>query len=67
MVRAKLSALPSLLMPCSCGGRMRMESVYPVVYADGLEDTSYRCSACRTELIATRKSVLQDMTGTSGR
>ena len=63
MVRAKLSALPSLLMPCSCGGRMQIESL-TVVYADGLEDTSYRCSACRTELIATRKAAPQDITGT---
>ena len=57
MVRVKLSALPSLLMPCTCGGRMRMEPIYPVVYADGLEDTKYRCSVCRTELIVTRKAV----------
>jgi hypothetical protein len=56
MPRTRLSALPSILMPCACGGRMQTASARPLVHADGTEDISYRCSICRTELIATRMS-----------
>jgi hypothetical protein len=50
----RLSALPSLMMPCPCGGRMKIALGRPEVqYRDGIEDTTYRCSGCRIELIAT--------------
>jgi hypothetical protein len=54
MPRPRPSALPSIMMPCSCGGRMQTASAHPLVNADGTEDISYRCSICETELIATR-------------
>jgi hypothetical protein len=51
----RLSALPSLMMPWPCGGRMKIALGSPVVQRpDGTEDLTYRCSGCRIELIATR-------------
>jgi len=52
--RCRPSLLPSFIMPCPCGGRMKMVLGEPAIQADGTENLSYRCSICRIELAATR-------------
>ena len=49
-----VSMLPSIMMPCPCGGRMKMTSDDPIRHSNGSEDIAYRCSICRKELVATR-------------
>ena len=55
--KGKLSALPSMIIPCPrCGGRLTATSIKPAMFtaqSAGLEDIAHGCARCGTELVRT--------------
>jgi transposase-like protein len=49
------SVVPSVEICPNCKSKMRMTEVTPIFLADGLEDVTYRCNACRSEMKRTFK------------
>jgi hypothetical protein len=49
------SPVPTMEICPNCKGEMTISEVTPVLFADGLEDVTYRCKGCRSEMKRTFK------------
>jgi hypothetical protein len=56
-MRTKLacSIVPTMEICPNCTGKMTIAEVTPILFADGLENVTYRCKACRLEIKRTFK------------
>ena len=49
------SVVPSMEICPNCKSEMTITEVTPIFLADGLEDVTYRCEGCRSEMKRTFK------------
>ena len=49
------SVVPTIKICPECEGEMRITEVTPTLFADGLEDVTYRCKGCGLEMKRTFK------------
>jgi hypothetical protein len=49
------SIVPTMEICPNCKGEMTIMEVTPILFADGLENVTYRCKACRAEMRRTFK------------
>ena len=47
--------VPTMEICPNCKSKMRLMEVTPIFLADGLEDVTYRCNGCRSDLKRTFK------------
>jgi transposase-like protein len=49
------SVVPTTEICPNCKSEMTVTEVTPILFADGLEDVTYRCKGCRSEMKRTFK------------
>jgi transposase-like protein len=54
-VKLAHSVVPIMEICPNCKGAMTITEIAPILFADELEDVTYRCKACRSEMKRTFK------------
>jgi hypothetical protein len=49
------SVVPTMEICSNCKSEMTITGVTPILFADGLEDVTYRCKGCHSEMKRTFK------------
>jgi hypothetical protein len=49
-LKVRMSAAPTTEVCPNCQGQMTVIQVMPILFTDGLESVTYKCTQCRSEL-----------------